>query len=82
MTNTSLPPLLLQALGTNAAKTGLGVESFQERYRDTHSFARRVGRLPEQRTGDSVDYRPLLHRDGSVLSAVSLQVGACSRYRV
>jgi len=29
-----------------------------------------VGRLPEQREGDAVDYRPLLHRDGSVLSVV------------
>ena len=30
----------------------------------------RVGTLPEQREGDAVDYRPLLHRDGSVLSVV------------
>jgi (E)-4-hydroxy-3-methylbut-2-enyl-diphosphate synthase len=29
-----------------------------------------VGTLPEQREGDTVDYRPLLHRDGSVLSPV------------
>ena len=32
--------------------------------------SRRVGTLPEQREGDKVDYRPLLHRDGSVLSVV------------
>lgn len=60
----------------NAVTTGLGVEPFEERLRDTHSFGRRVGRLPEQREGDNVDYRPLLHRDGSVLSAVSLKVRA------
>jgi (E)-4-hydroxy-3-methylbut-2-enyl-diphosphate synthase len=29
-----------------------------------------VGTLPEQREGDKVDFRPLLHRDGSVLSVV------------
>ncbi|KAL4857829.1 4-hydroxy-3-methylbut-2-en-1-yl diphosphate synthase (ferredoxin) [Chlorella vulgaris] len=29
-----------------------------------------VGTLPEQREGDTVDYRPLLHRDGSVLAVV------------
>ena len=55
-------------------ETGLGVAAFEERLRDTHSFGRRVGRLPEQREGDSADFRPLLHRDGSVLSAVSLKV--------
>jgi hypothetical protein len=30
--------------------------------RDTHTFARRVGTLPEQREGDDFDFRPLLHR--------------------
>ena len=50
------------------------MSEFAERHRDTHDFARRVGRLPEQRAGDRVDYRPLLHRDGSVLSAVTLEV--------
>ena len=29
-----------------------------------------MGTLPEQREGDSLDYRSLLHRDGSVLSVV------------
>lgn len=53
------------------------MEAFEERLRDTHSFARRVGRLPEQREADKVDYRSLLHRDGSVLSAVSLKVRVC-----
>jgi len=38
--------------------------------RDVFSFARRSGRLPEQREGDFFDYRGLLNRDGSVLTAV------------
>ncbi|KAK9828634.1 hypothetical protein WJX72_001221 [[Myrmecia] bisecta] len=63
----------LATLGTTACEGGWGTEPFAERHRDTHSFARRTGRLPEQRDGDDVDYRPLLHRDGSVLSAVSLE---------
>jgi hypothetical protein len=29
-----------------------------------------VGTLPEKREGDSTDYTPLLHRDGSVFSVV------------
>ncbi len=61
-------------MGEEAASSGLGVSEFAERHRDTHDFARRTGRLPEQREGDRVDYRPLLHRDGSVLSAVTLEV--------
>lgn len=55
---------------------GWGVEDFGEAARDTHTFARRVGRLPEQRQGDATDYRSLLHRDGSVLSALTLQARA------
>ena len=41
--------------------------------RDITSFARRAGRLPEQREGDELDYRGLLNRDGSVLSAVTAE---------
>ena len=63
----------LAALGMGACATGLGVPPFQETHRDTHVFSRRVGRLPEQRPGDVADMRSLLHRDGSVLSAVSAQ---------
>lgn len=55
------------------------MDAFDEKHRDTHSFAKRVGRLPEQQENDDVDYRGLLHRDGSVISAVTLQVG-CLRY--
>lgn len=55
------------------------MEPFDEEHRDIHDFAKRVGRLPEQRDGDEVDYRGLLHRDGSVISAVTLEVSeSCS----
>ncbi|KAL3136509.1 hypothetical protein ABBQ38_005759 [Trebouxia sp. C0009 RCD-2024] len=63
----------LGELGTQAAQQQWGVQEFDEKHRDIHSFARRVGRLPEQKEGDEVDYRGLLHRDGSVISSVSLQ---------
>lgn len=42
--------------------------------RDVFSFARRNGRLPEQRDGDAFDYRSLLNRDGSVLSTVTCKI--------
>ena len=67
------------SLGTQAAQEQWGVDTFDEKHRDTHSFAKRVGRLPEQQENDDVDYRGLLHRDGSVISAVTLQVG-CPTY--
>lgn len=64
----------LAELGSQAAQQQWGVQEFDEKHRDIHSFARRVGRLPEQKEGDEVDFRGLLHRDGSVISSVSLQV--------
>jgi (E)-4-hydroxy-3-methylbut-2-enyl-diphosphate synthase len=64
------PARTLQRLGV--AALGKGVPAFEERHRDTRVFTRRVGRLPEQREGDVADFRPLLHRDGSVLSAISV----------
>lgn len=63
----------LAELGTAACQQRVGIAPFQERWRDTHDFARRAGRLPEQHDTDIVDYRGLLHRDGSVLSSVNLQ---------
>eukprot|EP00547_Thalassionema_nitzschioides_P014109 CAMPEP_0194246114 /NCGR_PEP_ID=MMETSP0158-20130606/14471_1 /TAXON_ID=33649 /ORGANISM="Thalassionema nitzschioides, Strain L26-B" /LENGTH=753 /DNA_ID=CAMNT_0038981941 /DNA_START=38 /DNA_END=2299 /DNA_ORIENTATION=- len=39
--------------------------------RDITTFARRQGTLPEQKEGENVDVRGYLHRDGSVLSAVT-----------
>ena len=38
---------------------------------DVTTFERQRGRLPAQREGDALDYRGLLHRDGSVISALS-----------
>jgi len=62
----------LADLGTTAASEGWGVEDFPESTRDFKSFGRRTGELPTQQEGDSQDYRYLLHRDGSALSAVTL----------
>ncbi|WIA43938.1 hypothetical protein OEZ86_010335 [Tetradesmus obliquus] len=62
----------LASLGETACSEGWGVPEFSETTRDTHTFSRRVGVLPEQREGDELDFRPLLHRDGTVFSAVSL----------
>lgn len=64
----------LAGFGEKACREGFGVEPFKEKHRNIHTFGRRESRLPEQRDGDVADYRSLLHRDGSVLSAVSLQV--------
>lgn len=65
----------LAGWGERAVATGLGIEEYHETTRDTHDFGRRVGQLPEQRETDGeVDYRSLLHRDGSVLSAITLEV--------
>uniref|UniRef100_A0A7S0WSW2 4-hydroxy-3-methylbut-2-en-1-yl diphosphate synthase (ferredoxin), chloroplastic n=1 Tax=Pyramimonas obovata TaxID=1411642 RepID=A0A7S0WSW2_9CHLO len=62
----------LAKLGTAAVAESWGVEEFGETTRNFREFGRRVGDLPEQREGDTMDYRGLLHRDGSVLSAVTL----------
>ncbi len=58
----------LANLGTTAAQKSWGVAPFAES-RDTHAFARRVGDLPQQKEGDELDYRPLLHRWGAVSRA-------------
>ena len=52
-----------------------GVPTFQELNRDTHTFGRRVGDLPLQLPGEEYDFRNLLHRDGSVFSAVDIKGG-------
>lgn len=62
----------LADLGTMAANEGWGVDTFSETTRDFKDFSRRSGDLPEQKEGDSMDYRYLLHRDGSVLTTVTL----------
>ncbi|KAL6776847.1 HDS1 [Auxenochlorella protothecoides x Auxenochlorella symbiontica] len=62
----------LAALGTRAQTEQWGVEPFEE-HRDTHLFNRRVGELPGQKEGDVLDMRSILHRDGSVISSLSLE---------
>lgn len=62
----------LANLGTRAAELQQGVEPFEEKHRRYFEFQRRTGQLPVQKEGEEVDYRGVLHRDGSVLMFVSL----------
>lgn len=67
------PCRVLRDIGAAAATDGRGIAPFAEHHRDTHTFARRVGRLPEARADDGKhDVTPYLHRDGSVLCPVSV----------
>eukprot|EP00245_Coleochaete_scutata_P012910 TRINITY_DN509_c0_g1_i1.p1 TRINITY_DN509_c0_g1~~TRINITY_DN509_c0_g1_i1.p1 ORF type:complete len:747 (+),score=186.42 TRINITY_DN509_c0_g1_i1:339-2243(+) len=63
----------LANLGMQAAAQQRGVAPFEERHRRYFDFQRRSGDLPVQKEGDSIDFRPVLHRDGSVLMAVTLE---------
>nr|AOV62778.1 4-hydroxy-3-methylbut-2-enyl diphosphate synthase [Morus alba] len=62
----------LAILGTKAADLQQGVAPFEEKHRHYFDFQRRSGQLPIQKEGEEVDYRGVLHRDGSVLMSVSL----------
>eukprot|EP00262_Sarcandra_glabra_P007287 TRINITY_DN19_c0_g1_i1.p1 TRINITY_DN19_c0_g1~~TRINITY_DN19_c0_g1_i1.p1 ORF type:complete len:746 (-),score=162.74 TRINITY_DN19_c0_g1_i1:436-2673(-) len=62
----------LANLGMNASNLQKGVVPFEEKHRHYFDFQRRTGQLPVQKEGDEVDYRGVLHRDGSVLMSVSL----------
>lgn len=62
----------LANLGTQAANLQIGVVPFEEKHRRYFDFQRRSGQLPLQKEGEAVDYRGVLHRDGSVLMSVSL----------
>nr|UYR28642.1 1-hydroxy-2-methyl-2-(E)-butenyl-4-diphosphate synthase [Andrographis alata] len=62
----------LANLGMKAAELQKGVAPFEEKYRHYFDFQRRSGQLPVQKEGEEVDYRGVLHRDGSVLMSVSL----------
>ena len=66
------PCTRLANFGEDASEKNVGVDAFEETHRDYTTFTRRVGILPEQRDGDALDYRGILHRDGSVISVVSL----------
>ncbi|KAK8925902.1 hypothetical protein KSP39_PZI018175 [Platanthera zijinensis] len=62
----------LASLGMRAANHQKGVTPFKEKNRRYFDFQRRNGQLPVQKEGEEVDYRGVLHRDGSVLMSVSL----------
>ncbi|KAL5565574.1 hypothetical protein UlMin_028738 [Ulmus minor] len=62
----------LANLGMKAAELQQGVAPFEEKHRHYFDFQRRSGQLPIQKEGEEVDYRGVLHRDGSVLMSVSL----------
>ncbi|KZV34576.1 GcpE [Dorcoceras hygrometricum] len=62
----------LANLGMEAAKLQKGVAPFEEKHRHYFDFQRRSGQLPVQKEGEEVDYRGVLHRDGSVLMSVTL----------
>ena len=62
----------LANLGMRAAELQKGVAPFEEKHRHYFDFQRRSGQLPTQKEGEEVDYRGVLHRDGSVLMSVSL----------
>ncbi|XP_048491735.1 4-hydroxy-3-methylbut-2-en-1-yl diphosphate synthase (ferredoxin), chloroplastic isoform X2 [Beta vulgaris subsp. vulgaris] len=62
----------LANLGTRAAEIQQGVAPFEEKHRHYFEFQRRSGQLPIQKEGEEVDYRGVLHRDGSVLMTVTL----------
>ncbi|KAK9664020.1 hypothetical protein RND81_14G014300 [Saponaria officinalis] len=63
----------LANLGMRAAELQQGVAPFEEKHRHYFDFQRRAGQLPIQKEGEEVDYRNVLHRDGSVLMSVSLE---------
>eukprot|EP00475_Leptophrys_vorax_P043067 TRINITY_DN8171_c0_g1_i2.p1 TRINITY_DN8171_c0_g1~~TRINITY_DN8171_c0_g1_i2.p1 ORF type:complete len:602 (-),score=68.08 TRINITY_DN8171_c0_g1_i2:225-1787(-) len=65
------PCSALAAYGMKAAELNKGVEPFEETHRSYFSFSRRSGQLPLQKDGDAIDFRGVLHRDGSVLMAVA-----------
>ncbi|CAI5984201.1 unnamed protein product [Closterium sp. NIES-65] len=64
------PCSALANYGMRAAKLGKGVEDFEEKHRSYFEFSRRSGQLPLQKEGDAIDFRGMLHRDGSVLMSV------------
>jgi len=65
------PCTRLRDVGHKAAEEKWRVEKFEEKGRDFKDFARRASDLPVQKEDDAIDLRNILHRDGSVLSAVT-----------
>lgn len=66
------PCTKLANLGMKISAGQKGVPEFQEKNRRYFDFQRRTGQLPLQKEGELVDYRNVLHRDGSVLMSVTL----------
>ncbi|KAG6498411.1 hypothetical protein ZIOFF_046324 [Zingiber officinale] len=64
----------LANLGMQASNLQKGTAPFEEKHRRYWDFQRRTGQLPVQKEGEEVDYRGVLHRDGSVLMPVSLDM--------
>ncbi|XP_074565020.1 4-hydroxy-3-methylbut-2-en-1-yl diphosphate synthase (ferredoxin), chloroplastic-like [Curcuma longa] len=64
----------LANLGMQASSLQKGTVPFEEKHRRYWDFQRRTGQLPVQKEGEEVDYRGVLHRDGSVLMPVSLDM--------
>eukprot|EP00271_Cylindrocystis_brebissonii_P010368 TRINITY_DN26543_c0_g1_i1.p1 TRINITY_DN26543_c0_g1~~TRINITY_DN26543_c0_g1_i1.p1 ORF type:complete len:762 (+),score=157.02 TRINITY_DN26543_c0_g1_i1:234-2519(+) len=67
------PCTRLANYGMQASKMQRGVMPFEEKHRRYFDFQRRTGQLPLQVEGDEVDFRGVLHRDGSVLMSVTSQ---------
>ena len=66
------PCSVLTGLGETAVAGYESAVPFEERLRDFRSYERRTTELPEQREGDSLDYRGICHRDGSVFAALTV----------
>ncbi|GAQ85883.1 4-hydroxy-3-methylbut-2-en-1-yl diphosphate synthase [Klebsormidium nitens] len=66
------PCTKLANFGMRNAKLQKGVEPFEEKHRHYYEFQRRSGDLPVQKEGDKLDFRHVLHRDGSVIAAITL----------
>jgi len=62
----------LKRLGERACSEQWGIPFFDEKHRDFESYEKRSGDLPMQQEGDELDFRGLLHRDGSVLASLTL----------
>ena len=48
------------------------IPAWTETSRNFLEFSKRKGLLPEQQEGDEIDIRGFLHRDGSVITPVSI----------
>jgi len=70
------PCAVLTALGEKAVAGYETAVPFEEKMRDFRSYDRREVELPEQREGDSLDYRGICHRDGSVFGSLTVDAAA------